>query len=190
MGDPKKTKKQYTPPRKPWDKTRLEEERALSETYGLKNKRELWRMETTLRNKRQNARKLLALPLEERLKREKELLDSLNRIGLLGENATLDDVLSLTLDALCERRLQTLVWRKGLANTVNQARQFITHGHISVNGKKVNVPGYIVPRELENKIAYYGKETLAKKNPTEKEGGKKSNEKDALEKKEKKEGEK
>ena len=158
MGDPKKTKKHYESPRKPWDKGRLEREKALKNTYGFKNKKELWRTETMLRKKRINARKLLALPLEERKKREKELLDSLERIGLLTGNATLDDVLSLTVESLLERRLQTMVWRKGLANTPKQARQFITHGHIAVSDAKVDAPGYLVTKNDEDGIEYFGEE--------------------------------
>ncbi len=157
MGDPKKTKKKYIRPRKPWDRTRLDEERKLKETYGLKNKKELWGLEQILKSKRQNARKLLALELERRLKREKELMDSLKKIGLVKENASLDDILSLRIEEFLERRLQTIVWRKGLANTVKQARQFIVHGHIAINGKKVTKPSYIVKTEEEGKINYYKK---------------------------------
>ncbi len=158
MGDPKKTHKHYDTPAKPWNKTRLDEERIIKERYSLKNKRELWKAETTLRRKRKNARNLLALPLEERLKREKELLGSLHTLGLLSREATLDDVLSLTSDSLLERRLQTIVWRKGLAATPKQARQFIVHGHISVNGKKLDRPSYLVKKDEDGTIAYHKNE--------------------------------
>jgi small subunit ribosomal protein S4 len=157
MGDPKRKRKRFERPRKPWDKQRLEEEKKLRATYGFETKKELWRVETTLRRKRHVARSLLALPLEERLKREKELLQSLNRLGMVSENASLDDILGLNLPELLERRLQTLVWRKGLANTVKQARQFIVHGHIAIDGKKATSPSRLVTREEEAKISYYGK---------------------------------
>jgi small subunit ribosomal protein S4 len=184
MGDPKKTKKKYLKPRRPWDKTRLDEERKLKEVYGLKNKKELWMLEQKLKNKRQNARKLLALELEQRIQREKELVDSLKKIGILKENAVLDDVLGLKIEEFLERRLQTIVWRKGLANTPKQARQFIVHGHIAVNGKKLTIPSYIVKATEENNIKYYGKEMKLK---TEKPKTKKTLKKefeDAQEKKE------
>ena len=157
MGDPKKTKRKYSRPRKPWDKTRLDEERIIKENYGLKNKKELWMTEKMLKNKRQNARKLLALELEKRIKREKEILDSLKTIGILKGNATLDDVLGLKIEEFLERRLQTIIWRKGMANTPKQARQFIVHGHIAINGKKVSTPSYIVKADEEEKIKYYKK---------------------------------
>ncbi len=169
MGDPKKKRRNYSKPRKAFQKERVTEERTMKETYGLKNKREFYRAESTIRGKRATARKLLALDLETRLKKEKELLESLKRIGLLGENPGLEDVLMLVPENLLERRLQTIVWRKGLANTPKQARQFITHGHIAVNGKKVDKPSYITTSDEEKKISYYGKEMVLELKPHTKE---------------------
>ncbi len=45
---------------------------------------------------------------------------------------------------LLERRLDNVVYRAGLAATRAQARQFVNHGHIEVNGKRVNIPSYRV----------------------------------------------
>lgn len=45
---------------------------------------------------------------------------------------------------LLERRLDNVLCRGGLATSRGQARQFITHGHIVINGKKVDLPGYLV----------------------------------------------
>jgi small subunit ribosomal protein S4 len=156
MGDPRKKRKQYQTPRKAFQKERIEKERDLKKVYGLKNKRELFRAETIIRGKRATARKLLALGLENRLKREKELLDSLKKLGILNASPTLDDVLVLTPETLLERRLQTIVWRKGFANTPKQARQFIVHGHIAVDGKRLDKPSYIVQADEDNKISWYG----------------------------------
>jgi small subunit ribosomal protein S4 len=155
MGDPKKRKKLFDKPKKPWEKERIEKERDLKTTYGLKNKKEIYRAQTEIRKKRATAKKLLALDLERRIKREKELLDSLVRMGILSGKPSLEDVLTLTEEVLLERRLQTIVLRKGLANTAKQARQFITHGHIAVNGKKVDKPSYIVTAVEEASVAYY-----------------------------------
>lgn len=170
MGDPKKKRKQFQRPRKSFQKERIEKERDLKKTYGLKNKRELFRAETTVRDKRATARKLLALSLDIRLKREKELLDSLKLIGVLQGSPTLEDVLVMTTEALLERRLQTIVWRKGMSNTPKQARQFIVHGHISVDGKKLDKPSYLVLASEESKITWYGNEVMyeQKKAPTHK----------------------
>lgn len=158
MGDPKKRRKAYQKPRKAFQKERILKEKEIKDEYGLKNKREFYRAESIIRAKRATARKLLALDLETRIKKEKQLLDSLKRTGLLQGEPTLESALTLTPEALLERRLQTIVWRKGLANTTKQARQFITHGHIAINGKKVNKPGYMVLKEEESKITYNGKE--------------------------------
>jgi len=163
MGDPKKIRKKFDRPKKPWDKARLETEKGIMKTYGLKNKKELWRFETFLRGKRQNARKLLTLHLEERHGKEAELIKSFINLGLLTENAALDDAFSLSVEALLERRLQTMVFRKDLANNLKQARQFIVHGHIAVNGRKVSLPNYVVRAGEEEKLGYFGKPMLLEK---------------------------
>ncbi len=155
MGDPRKTKKHYSRPKKRWDRGRIEEERKLMETYGLKNKREIRRFETVLRGKRQQARKMLAMPATKREKFEKQLMKSLERMALLKVGSTLDDVLSLSLPSLLERRLQTIVWRKNLASTIKQARQFITHGHIAIHGIKVDKPNYLVRAGEEEHATYF-----------------------------------
>ena len=160
MGDPKRLRRAYETPRKGFQKERITKVKEVKKEYGLKNEREYLKAESTIRNKRATARKLLALDLETRLKREKELLDSLIRIGILHGKPTLEDVLTLSPESWVERRLQTIVWRKGLANTAKQSRQFIVHGHISINGKKVDRPGYIVSKDDEGKIAYHKKEMI------------------------------
>lgn len=157
MGDPKFARKKYGTPKKPWDKKLLENEKALRETYGLRNKREIRSMDAIVRGKRRNAKSVLAIPLEKRAAKEKELLDSLIRMGVMRGKPSLQDVLSLNLESFLERRLQTIVWRKNLANSPKQSRQFITHGHISVNGTKVTVPSYFVTKDEEASIAYHGK---------------------------------
>ncbi|MDO8428423.1 MAG: 30S ribosomal protein S4 [Candidatus Diapherotrites archaeon] len=156
MGDPTHNKKKYQSPGKMWDKQRIEDEKRLKEKYGLVNNEEIWKAQTKVGTKRTNARKLLALTLDERLKREKELIASLERIGLISQQATLDDVLGLKVEDFLERRLQSIVWRKGLALTAKQARQFITHGKVSVNGNRINAPGYLVQKTEEDSIKFYG----------------------------------
>lgn len=166
MGDPRKKRKQYAKPRKAFQKERILKEKDARTTYGLKNTKEYLRAESIIRRKRTNAKKLLALPLEQRLKREKELLDGLKRIGILSGQPTLGDVLTLTPEALLERRLQTVVLRKGLATTVKQSRQFIVHGHIAVGGDKVDRPGYLVTLDDDAKITYHKKEMILEQKKT------------------------
>lgn len=154
MGDIKKAKKKYVTPRNPWDKERLYNETVLVGKYGLRNKRELWRAQALLRNFRERARKAIALPQEEREKQRKEIVDKLYRWGILSPDATLDDVLALTVENILERRLQTIIAAKGLAKSVYQARQLILHGHIAVAGRRVTRPSYIVNRGEEDTIDY------------------------------------
>jgi small subunit ribosomal protein S4 len=81
----------------------------------------------------------------------------MQRSGLLGPNADIEDILALKVQTQLERRLQSLVYRKGLARSPKQARQLITHGHIAIGGRRINIPGYRVKRNEETEISYYGK---------------------------------
>ena len=156
MGDPKFPRRSFDTPSHPWQGERIKEEALLVKQYGLKNKKELWKAKTILRNLRKQSRDLQArLRIgEHQAKMETEnLLHKCARIGLLPmEGTRLDDVLGLSDIALLERRLQTVVYNKGLASTVGQARQFIVHGHVCIDEQKVTIPGYIVTRDDEDRI--------------------------------------
>lgn len=154
MGDPSKRRKKFTSPNHPYQKERIESELIIIGKYGLRNKRELWRAFTKLGNYRSQARSLLALDKEEREKREKILIDKLMKLGMVTEGITSDDILGLDVEIILNRRLQTLVLKKGLAGTIHQARQLIVHRHIAVNGRIMTVPGYIVSLENEDLISY------------------------------------
>jgi len=153
----KKSKKKFEKPLRPWDKTRIDEERKIVQDYGLRRKKEIWKAESILRNYRRIARTLAASRNKEK---EKILLDKLFRIGLISKGDDLDDVLALTIEKLLERRLQTLVLKKGLAQTPVQARQFVVHGHIAVDGRKIRWPSMIIPISEENKISLYEKSKI------------------------------
>jgi small subunit ribosomal protein S4 len=161
MGDPKKSRRLWEGPRTPWRRDRLLEESRLLGVYGLRNKRELWKATTIVRYFRHRARALLAAPVEVREREEKKLVEKLIELGLLKEGAKLDDVLNLRVEDLLERRLQTIVYKKGLAKTVYEARQLIVHGHIAIAGRRITSPSYIVPRDEENLIGFYHKSPLA-----------------------------
>lgn len=164
MGDPRKQRRKYETSRFPWRTDILQAELKLLGQYGLRNKRELWRHKTMMSRVREIARSLLGMPAEERRKLEKQLLNRLNRLGILSETAVLDDVLDLTLDDVLERRLQTLVFRKGLAKSIHQARQLITHGHVAIERKGVSSPSYLVLRDEEGKITYAPTSPLSNSN--------------------------
>lgn len=155
MGDPIKRRKTYQTPRKKWDKQLLETERKLVNFYGLKNKKELRKAEAWSKRKRTIAKDLMVLPMESRVQRQQELMSGLRKYGLVRADGTLDDVLGLKIEEILEKRLQTQVMRKGLANTSKQARQFIVHGHISINGKKIDAPSYLVPTEEASSIGWF-----------------------------------
>ena len=162
MGDPRRQRRKYETPRFPWRTDVLQSELKLIGQYGLRNKRELWHHKTTLSRFRELARSLLGMPAEQRQKMEKQLLDRLNRLGILAETAVLDDVLDLAIEDLLERRLQTMVFSKGLAKSVFQARQLVTHGHVAIDGRRVPSPSYIVLRDDEAKLAYAPTSNLLK----------------------------
>ena len=154
MGDPKRQRKKYETPRYPWSITVLDADIKFLGEYGLRNKKELRRHRYMISKYRALARSLLGLPADERVKLEKELLSKLASLKIVMEGATLEDVLDLTVNALLERRLQTLVFKLGKAKTSQQARQLITHGHIAIKGRKVTSPSYLVKRTEEETITY------------------------------------
>ncbi len=158
MGDPKFLRRMYETPKHPWEAGRMEEERKLLEKYGLKNKRELWKAQSTLRGFRRQARDLAARLRagEPQAQREVDgLLGRLSRLGILaGGSPTIDDVLALQIDDLLARRFEWIVVTKGLAPTPWGARQLIVHGHFTIGDHKVTRPGYLVPGTEEALISY------------------------------------
>jgi small subunit ribosomal protein S4 len=154
MGDPKRQRAKYARPLKPWDRVRLESERVLVNEYGLQNKREIYRMESLLRKYAGQAKKLMTASSAQAQLEKKALISTLSSLALVNQDAQLDDVLALSLRNLLERRLQTLLVRKGLANTMKQARQMIVHQHIKIGEKAFTFPSYLVPKEDEDKISF------------------------------------
>ncbi len=160
MGDPRRQKKKYVTPKRPFDSDRFEQELQLIGTYGLRNKKELWKHKTDLSRYRRQARNLLALSLDERALQEKELVDKLVRNGVLATEPSLDHVLDLTLDNILDRRLQTIIFRKGLACSPHHARQLVTHGHIALDGARVTTPRRIMNVDEEERLLFTPKSPL------------------------------
>lgn len=168
MGYPGKNTKSYETPKHPWQALRLAEEVGYVKTYGLRNKREVWKAQSMLRKYRRSAMKLLAEITEGELSGHDrqiadDILNRLKRYSILSTEGNLDDILALDTKNFLERRLQTQVYRQGFASTIRQARQFITHGHISIANKKITIPSYIVSIDDEQKIEYYTNSPLQKK---------------------------
>ena len=161
MGHPKFARPKYDTPTHPWKKTRIEEEHALKEQFGLKKiggMKEIWKVKSKLRRWRQNAMKLIGRVDSStgHFSREKsDLVESLYRRGLLGDGASLDDILQIDVELVLSRRLQSQVYYRGLASSMRQARQLVIHGHIGLGEQKMTVPSYIISRDDENILNYH-----------------------------------
>jgi len=154
---PKKYGKTYTTPRRPFEKARLDQELKLVGEYGLKNKKEVWRVKFTLAKIRTAARELLTLEEKDpkRLFEGNALLRRLVRIGVLAEDKMkLDYVLALKPEDFMERRLQTQVFKLGLAKSVHHARILIRQRHIRVRKQVVNIPSFMVRLDSQKHIDF------------------------------------
>ncbi|MBT4461071.1 30S ribosomal protein S4 [archaeon] len=149
MGDPRKLRKKYSTPSHPWQKERIEEEKLLMREYGFKNKKELWKLNSKLKDYKSQVKALISKHDEVSEKKKADLIKRLQGFNLLSENAILEDILSLGLKDLCDRRIQTVVVKKNLARSISQARQFITHEHVTVGNRKITSPSYLVSHSEE-----------------------------------------
>lgn len=125
--------KTFKKPRRPYEKERLDAELKLVGEYGLRCKRELWRVQYALSRIRNAARMLLTLEEKDprRIFEGEALMRRMNRYGLLDESQNkLDYVLALTVENFLERRLQTLVFKTGMAKSIHHARVLIKQRHI------------------------------------------------------------
>lgn len=153
MGDPKYPRRVWKKPKRPLNYDLKMEELETLGKFGLRTKRELWKARTELSRVRHQARSLLALGREARREKEPVLLRSLSRIGLVGGESTLDDILSLQVTDLLSRRLQTVVMKKFGFRTPYQARQAVVHGHVVIGGRIVDIPSYTVTLDEEKSVS-------------------------------------
>ena len=161
MGDPRKLKKKYSTPVHPWNSTEIAENKVFRKEYGLRIRKEILIADSFLKKYKDIAKKLISDETEQGKKEKAQMLEKLQNLGLLVLNSTLDDVLSLELKDILERRLQSVVYRNGLARSMKQSRQFITHRHIMVGKKEINVPSYLVSLQEESQISFKGKSALS-----------------------------
>jgi len=150
--------KRYSRPRKLYDKARIENENLLLKRYGLKSKREIWKAEAAVDRIRKQAKSLITSSKEE----QEKLFEKLRKIGFNIKNTA--DALALNKENWLKRRLQSLVVEKKLARTPKEARQLIAHKHISIGGKRINIPSYIVPVDEEDKIEIKTVRKISEKN--------------------------
>jgi small subunit ribosomal protein S4 len=149
----RRLRRKYKNPRRPWDSSMIEEEGKLLREFGLRRKRDIRRAESIVREFRRRARDLIAVKDEEKTK---ILLDKLVELGLIEKGQGLEQVLTLSVNHILNRRLQTLVFRKGFASSIKEARQKIAHGHVYVGGRRAKFSSYIVPVEKEKMIKMEG----------------------------------
>lgn len=165
MGQPKFPRKKYNTPNHPWQGDRIKEEHEIVRKFGLKNKREIWKAQTRLRDIRGQARGLVSRTrVADDTQANKEagaLLTKLYRQGYTGEGTTLNEVLGMDLERILNRRLQSQVYLKGMARTMKQARQFVNHGCILIGERRVTVPSYVVRREEEDLITFDATKSVA-----------------------------
>ncbi|KAF2709642.1 ribosomal protein S4 [Pleomassaria siparia CBS 279.74] len=175
---PRSYSKTYSVPRRPFESARLDTELKLVGEYGLRNKREVWRVQLTLSKIRRAARyvallcaflkflrmrsltvcsSLLTLDEKDpkRLFEGNALIRRLVRVGVLDESRMrLDYVLALKIEDFLERRLQTCVFKLGLAKTIHHARVLIRQRHIRVGKQIVNVPSFVVRLDSQKHIDF------------------------------------
>lgn len=160
MGDPKKIRAKYETPVHPWQRDRLTKEKSLMKQFGLKTKKEVYKIDTRLKKFKAIAKALVTMNEEQAKQERTKLFNKLKSFGLVEEEK-LDNVLGLEIEQLLGRRLQTLVLKKEMATTPNQARQMITHGHIMVDGKAITSPSYLVRTSEEPKITFNKKSAFS-----------------------------
>lgn len=154
---PKVCSKTYVTPRRPFEKERLDQELKLVGEFGLRNKREVWRVKYSLAKIRKAARELLKMDEKSpiRLFQGNALLRRLVRYGVLDEDKMkLDYVLGLKTEDFMERRLQTQVYKAGLAKSIHHARVLIRHRHVRVRKQLVNVPSFMVRLDSQKHIDF------------------------------------
>jgi small subunit ribosomal protein S4 len=145
----KKLKKTYETPNTGWNEERINREDELTEDYGLKNKKEIYKAQSQLRSFRREARRLVAEGDEEA---KREVVQKAHGLGLIRENADLEDLLTLNVTDILDRRIQSAVERRGHADTVLHARQMVVHGHVHVDGERVDAPSYLLTQEEETEL--------------------------------------
>ena len=153
MGDPKKFVNKFKTPVHPWQKQRLDEEKVLVKKYGLKNKKEIWKINSLLKKYKKLAKTQASRTGEQARVEKEQLVNKLKSYNLIS-TGNMDEVLGMKIEQLMDRRLQTVLVRLELARTAKQARQMIVHRHIKVNGKKITAPSYLVTMSEEGKIEF------------------------------------
>ena len=154
MGSIKRLTNKYETPGHPWRKERIDTERQLRKQFGLKNSRELWKLESKLKSFKDQIKSFATMAPKQADLEKQQLIKRLEKYGIMPEDANLETVLGYKPDVLLNRRLQTIILKKAYCRTMRQARQFITHRHVLVKDKCVTAPGYLVTLAEEGHISF------------------------------------
>ena len=157
---PKRNTKKYSRPRKIFDAALIKEENDLIKKYGLKNRKEVWKAGFVISKIRNIAKDLITAS-------DKDKEEFIKRQAAKGfAVSTIAEVLGLSKEDYLKRRLQSIIVQKGFAKTPNQARQFITHKHVKINGDAIDSPSHLTTLEeemnLEVDLKMPPKETISK----------------------------
>lgn len=161
MGDPKKLRKKYATPAHPWRRTAIEEEKILLNDFGLTKKIEILVAQSFLKKYKNIAKVLIATKTAQAEKEKGQVLQKLQNLGLLQAGSELDQILALNVRDVLNRRIQSVLFRKGLARTIKQARQFIVHRHVMIGDQEITSPTYLVSLEEEGKVMFKPRSALA-----------------------------
>ena len=151
-------------PRRPFEKERLAYELQLVGEYGLRNKREVWRVRYALAQIRSVARHLMTLEEKDpkRVFDGAALLRRLTRLGLLTEaEQKLDFILGLSVEKFLDRRLQSVILRNSMALSIHHARVMIKQRHIRVGKTLVDIPSFMVRVDSEKHIKHRANSPLS-----------------------------
>ncbi len=162
MGLPIRHKTKAVSHKKKWDKNTIVEEAVFVSDYALKNKKEIRKAEALLSKLKTIAKNFNKTTETKASTGAAQFVAKIKAQGYLNVEAeSLDEVLDITLRELFERRLSTVVYKAGLAKTPGQARQFVVHGHVTVNGEIVTAPSYPTTVKDAETVAFIGSSTLA-----------------------------
>lgn len=162
MGDPKKFRKKYSTPSHPWQRDRILNEDRLKQDYGLKNKLEVWKANSLVKDLRDKARAYVVSLDDDASIKSKLFVQRIYDLGLINSiDKGVDDILTLKVENVLERRLESMMYKKKMVLSLKQARKFIAYKHVLVEGKVITAPGYLVPRSQEDKISFRENSPLA-----------------------------
>ena len=161
MGLPSKHRKKFISHKKRWDKKTIVDEAVLVSDYALKNKNEIRKIEALISKYKSIAKSFNKSAQTKESDEAKKFINKLKLNGFLSTEAqSLDDVLDINVRNILDRRLSNILYRNKLARTPKQARQFIVHCHVGIEGQCITSPSYLVSLAEEPLVAFISNSSL------------------------------